>query len=313
MLHEMVTGQELQELVDKCRPLAAKGATANYIPVLQQVQPNKLGVCIAQRDAPLLTAGEADELFTIQSIVKLMIFAQCLLEQGIDAVSAKVSVEPTSDGFNDITSLETKNKNKPLNPMINAGAIACISMISGSTAKDKTQRILDLVRRMAGREDITVDRAVYRSEKATGSRNRALAYYMQSTGILAQSEPVEEILDAYFQTCSICVNTKDLARIALVLAHNGTDPATGASRLPKQVARIIKATMTMCGMYNESGRVAIRIGLPTKSGVGGGILSVIPNQAGIGIFGPALNESGSSYAGVALLEELAARLDASIF
>lgn len=312
-MHTAITQHDLQHMLDECRPLASAGATADYIPILKEANPYQLGVCIAQRGVKQLVASDAHDLFTIQSIVKILIFARCLLDQGIERVSRRVSVEPTNDGFNDITNLETKNQNKPLNPMINAGAISCMSLVAGNSSWDKTQHILNLVRQMAGRPDITINQAVYRSEKATGSRNRALAYYMQSTGVIPPDEQIEEILDAYFQVCSIHVNCLDLAHIALVLAYNGTDPATGTEYLPKQVARIVKATMFLCGMYNESGRVAVRVGLPTKSGVGGGILSVVPGRMGIGIYGPALNEKGSSIAGLALLEKISAFLDASVF
>lgn len=312
-MKKMIIHSDLQRLVDQCRPLSSHGATASYIPALQKADPEALGVCIALNDGNVLKSGDTENYFTIQSIVKIIIFAQCLLDKGVENVSKRVSVEATNDGFNDITSLETKNKNRPLNPMINAGAISCMSLVNGHNSQEKTQHILSLVCRMAGRDEIAVNWEVFQSEKATGSRNRALAYYMQSTGVLSQDEPVEEILDAYFQACSIEVTCTDLARMALVLANNGTDPITGEEILPKQIAQVIKATMCICGMYNESGRVAVRIGLPTKSGVGGGILSLIPGAAGIGIYGPALNAAGNSVAGLALLEMLSDYMDASIF
>ena len=304
--------QELEAMLPSCRLLCKTGATASYIPILQQADPLKLGVALALKDGRICTAGDYGDFFSIQSIIKVLIFACCLLDNDIETVTKKVSVEPTSDSFNSIKNLELKNNNKPLNPMINAGAIACMSLVYGTSSKDKVSRILDLIRPMAGRDDIRVDTDIYRSEKLTGYRNRALAYYMQSTGILASEQDVEELLDAYFQACSISVNCVDLARIGFVLACNGTD-INNSEILPKQIARVLKATMMMCGMYNESGRVAVRIGLPTKSGVGGGIMSLIPNQMGIGIFGPALNDAGSSVAGLALLEQISRRLDASIF
>ena len=304
--------QELETMLSSCRSLCKTGKTASYIPILQQADPLKLGVALALKDGQLCTAGDYGDYFSIQSIIKVLIFACCLLDNDIDTVTKKVSVEPTSDSFNSIKNLELKNNNKPLNPMINAGAIACLSLVCGTTSKDKVSRILDLIRPMAGRDDIRVDTDIYRSEKLTGYRNRALAYYMQSTGILESEQDVEELLDAYFQACSISVSCIDLAHIGLVLAANGTD-INNIEIIPKQIARVLKATMMMCGMYNESGRVAVRIGLPTKSGVGGGIMSLIPNQMGIGIFGPALDDAGSSAAGLALLEQISRRLDASIF
>ena len=307
------TSRELEELVAACRPLTWQGSPASYIPALRMADPAALGVCLTGCDGQVLTAGDARIPFSIQSIAKLLVFACCVLDSGREQVSRKVSIEPTSDGFNAIANLETKNGNKPLNPMINAGAIACLALVRGETSLEKSGRIMDFARLLADRPAMRLDEEVYLSEKQTGSRNRALSYYMQSTGILGPDINVEDLLDAYFRICSISVTCVDLARIALVFANNGRDPATGKELFPKELARTIKATMVMCGMYNESGRVAVRIGLPTKSGVGGGILSLVPDRAGIGIYGPALNDAGSSVAGLALLERLSDMMDASIF
>jgi glutaminase A len=289
------------------------GATASYIPALKNADPSKLGVCLVGNNGEFLTAGDAETPFSIQSIVKIIIFACCLLDSGKERVAEKVSVEPTNDGFNAIINLETKNANKPLNPMINAGAIACLTLVSGETFQEKSDRILQFARRISDNPTMGIDEEIYLSEKRTGSRNRALSYYMQSTGILDAEVNVEDLLDSYFRACSITVTCVDLARMAQVFANNGQDARTGEVLFPKALARAIKATMVMCGMYNESGGVAVRIGLPTKSGVGGGILSLIPEVAGIGIYGPALNEAGSSIAGLALLERISTAMDASIF
>lgn len=314
MQNQIPVNQELlNRIVAECIPYTTQGAPASYIPLLQQADPAKLGICLAERSGKLWTAGDAQMPFTIQSIVKILTFTCSLLDSGLELVSQKVSVEPTDDGFNSIGNLETKNNNRPLNPMINAGAIACLTLVKGMDPLHKSDRILELTRAVAANPEISVDEAVYRSERQTGSRNRALAYYMKSTGVIDDDIDIEELLDAYFRICSIRVTSVDLAKIALVYACNGTRPADGARLFPKKVARTIKATMVMCGMYDESGRVAVRIGLPTKSGVGGGILSLIPDQMGIGIYGPALNEKGSSVAGLMLLERLSRELDASIF
>lgn len=303
----------LSEMIEACRPLTVQGKTASYIPGLQSADPAKLGICVADSTGRVLHAGDSQDIFTIQSIVKVLTFTASLLDSGIDKVSHKVSVEPTDDGFNSIVALETKNENKPLNPMINAGSIACITMINADTLFGCSERILELTRRLSGNESICVDEDIYNSEKSTGSRNRAIAYFMKSTGIIEEDVNVEELLDAYFRVCSFRVTCADLANIALVYAGNGTHPITGEEFFPSNIARVIKATMVMCGMYEESGRVAVRIGLPTKSGVGGGIMSIIPGQMGIGIYGPALNEKGSSIAGLALLKKLSNFMDASIF
>lgn len=300
-------------MVSSCKEITQQGAPASYIPILQQADPNQLGICTVAKDGTTVAAGDTQVEFSIQSIVKLLIFTCCLLDCDKDLVARKVSVEPTSDGFNSIKNLEMKNSNKPLNPMINAGAIVCMSLVKGDTAQEKSDRILRLLRKMADRDDIAVDEEIYLCEKETGARNRALAYYMKSTGIIEPHMDVEEILDAYFRACSFKVTCVDLAKMALTFACNGTNPQTGEKLISKQIARTIKATMMMCGMYNESGYVALHVGLPTKSGVGGGILSLVPEQLGIGIFGPALNEAGSSVAGLELLKRLSKEMDASIF
>lgn len=309
----LLNDEVLNELVQQCRQYTKDGAPASYIPMLQRADAAKLGICVADQAGGIWQGGDAKDIFTIQSIVKILMFTCSLLDSGADLVSQIVSVEPTSDGFNSITSLETKNNSKPLNPMINAGAIACLTLVAGATLELKYERILAFTRELAGNAGIAVDEAVYLSEKQTGSRNRALAHFMKSTGILDDSIDVEELLDAYFRICSILVSCQDLARIALIYAGNGHHPVTGREYFSKHIARSVKAAMVMCGMYDESGRVAVRIGLPTKSGVGGGILSIVPEQYGIGIYGPALNEKGSSIAGLVLLEKLSHYLDVSIF
>ena len=305
--------KDLLSMIHKCSKYTKNGKTASYIPILQNADPSCLGICPADNFGHLIKAGDANHLFTIQSIVKILTFTCSLMDSGYQKVAKKVSVEPSNDSFNSIVTLETKNKHKPLNPMINAGSIACLTLVKGRTLLEKSNRILNFSRLLSGNPNISIDEEVYKSEKQTGSRNRALAYYMQSTNIIEQDIDIEELLDAYFRICSILVSCVDLANIALIYANNGVNNITGEKFLSKKTAKIIKATMVMCGMYEESGMVAVRIGLPAKSGVGGGILALIPEKMGIGIYGPALNTKGSSIAGIALLELLSKHLDASIF
>lgn len=303
----------LAELVRQSRRHTKEGTTADYIPLLKEADPSKLGICAIDTAGHKWKAGDTDIVFSMQSIVKILTLTCSLLDSGREMVAKKVSVEPSGESFNSITSLETKNNSKPLNPMINAGSIASLTLVAGDTLKQKSERVLEFTRKLAGNPGITVDSAIYKSEKQTGERNRALAYYMKSTGAIDADIRVEQLLNAYFRTCSISVTCEDLARIALVYAENGRDPLSGEIYFPPHIARFIKATMVMCGMYDESGRVAVQIGLPTKSGVGGGILSIVPGSLGIGIYGPALNDKGSSAAGLVLLEKLSGHLDASIF
>lgn len=295
----------LDSIATACRPLTDRGITASYIPELQKADGGLLGLCAATPDGQIYGAGDWRTRFTIQSISKVLIFSCALQDSGMDAVLSKVSLEPTAEAFNSIVNLEIKNESRPLNPMINAGAIVCMSLVAGDSGQNRFARVLDFARQISGRADLNINPAIHRSESQTGSRNRALAYYMQSTGIL--SGDVEDTLDAYFRACSIEMDCADLARTALVYAMDGR------GLMPREVSRTVKAVMTLCGMYNESGRVAAAVGLPCKSGVGGGIMAVAPGKMGISAFGPALNPIGTSVAGLEAVTRLSQARDLSIF
>jgi glutaminase len=309
----LVDNKTLERIFDESRKEAVKGTPASYIPILAKADPNAFGVCLIDQEGNQLSCGDFDKRFSIQSIEKILAFTMALMDNPIEKIASKISVEPTSGGFNSISNLEMQNDNKPLNPMINAGAIACMMFVSGHSPEQKIERIVEFARKVAADPTLEVNHETYSSEKRTGHRNRALAYYMKSTGVIGNEFEVESLLDVYFSACSLYVTCENLARIALVYAMDGVDPITGQKMFPKRVAQIVKATMTMCGMYNESGQIAVRVGLPTKSGVGGGILSVVPGKLGIGLYGPALNSKGNSVAGLALLEKLSHEMNASIF
>ena len=228
----------------------------------------------------------------------------------LEKIFKKINISPTADGFNSIVSLETKSDKKPLNPFINSGAIAALSMVDGDTAEQKLARVLSLLRTIAGNDALTVNRAVFLSEKKTGDRNRALAYYMKSTGIL--NGDVEPLLDAYFSLCSVEVNCMDIASIGCFLAKNGTT-RNDIELSDRQTCRIIKAIMSTCGLYDGSGDFAAMVGIPGKSGVGGGIMGVVPAQWGVGVFGPALDTQGNSLAGCMLLRDLSETFDWNIY
>lgn len=302
----------LNRLLAKNSVLGGKGKVADYIPELAKVNPNLLGAYIMdiRRDSEY-GAGSYDAAFTMQSISKIITFACALLDNDLEEISRAISVEPTADGFNSIASLETRNTHKPLNPMINAGAIATIPFVRGMTYAEKFTRIITLVRTMAGNPNLDVNHEVYRSESLTGSRNRALAYYMYSTGVIHGD--MEGLLDVYFRLCSVNVTCKDLAAIGSVLANNGIEPKSHKHIISKEKCRIVKAVMATCGLYNESGLFAATVGIPAKSGVGGGILAVVPNQMGIGVFSPALDDKGNSIAGMSFLADLSLELDLSIY
>lgn len=301
----------LETIVEENRHWTKYGNVATYIPELSKGNPDGLGIYVYDVDGNEYFAGDYDMKFTIQSISKVVSFMCALMDNEFEKLCRKISVAPTSDGFNSIVNLETKNAHKPLNPMINSGAIATISMVEGATPEDKFHRIYNFIKKITNNPDIKVNYDVYHSEKSTGHRNRALAYYMKSTGII--EDDVEEILDVYFKLCSMEITCKDIAYMGATLANHGVLPFSGERVLTKEICKTVKAVMTTCGMYDASGEFAVAVGLPAKSGVGGGIVAVAPKKMGIGVVGPALDKKGNSIGGVKILEDLSNRLDLSIF
>ncbi|HDQ41162.1 MAG TPA: glutaminase A [Desulfonatronum sp.] len=305
----------MQELLDRLvlenRFWCHQGKTAAYIPELSKQDPALLGISACDIHGRIWNAGDWQKPFTIQSISKVVSFICVLQDNSFDALTSKISVAPSSDGFNSIVNLETKNEHRPLNPMINSGAIAAISLVRGATLEEKFQRIFSMIKIMAHNDDLLVNQAVYLSEKRTGDRNRALAYFMKSTGGI--DVEVDELLDVYFRLCSVEAACPDIARMAAVLACDGKSPWTGASLFAIKTARIVKAVMTTCGMYDGSGEFAVDVGMPGKSGVGGGIMAVSPRRLGIAVLGPALDQKGNSLAGWKMLQRLSGELDLQIF
>lgn len=301
----------LNTLVDKNRKYGKDGKLASYIPALLEANPNDLGICIVDLNGKEYHAGECDTKFTIQSISKVVTLILALKDNGRANVFKKVNVEPTGMGFNSIVNLEVRDAARPYNPMINAGAIVTTSLIDGANVDEKLEKILEFIRTVTNNKDIYVNERVYLSEKETGNRNRSLAYFMKSTGIL--DGDVEEILDLYFKQCSIEVSARDLARFGSVLANDGVIPWTNERVMSREVCRIVKTIMVTCGMYDASGEFAVHVGIPAKSGVGGGILATVPRKYGVGIYGPSLDEKGNSISGLHAIKDLSEELDLSIF
>ncbi|SDZ35126.1 L-glutaminase [Proteiniborus ethanoligenes] len=301
----------LNRIIEKNKCLTNKGKVASYIPALERVNPNYLGACIADMNGNLYTAGDYNRKFTLQSISKTVSLMLAIMDNGTEEVFSKVGMEPTGDAFNSIIRLETISPSKPLNPMINAGAIAVDSMIKGKNSEEKFNRLLKLFRKICSNEYLNINEEVYLSEKQTGNRNRALAYFMKDVGII--SGDVEDILDIYFKQCSIEVDCIDIARIGLFLANNGVILDTGERVVEEKIAKTIKTFMVTCGMYNASGEFAINVGVPAKSGVGGGIMAAVPLRMGVGVFSPALDDKGNSLAGYGVLKDLSRELDLSFF
>jgi glutaminase len=301
----------LPDWVEQSRRMAALGSVASYIPELANAPADALGITIQTLDGRLFEAGEAAMPYTMQSISKVFTLLLALMDRGESVVFDKVGMEPTGDDFNSMLKLELVEPGKPFNPLINAGAIVISSLIRGSSPTEKADRILSFIRELAGDASIGVNEAVCRSESLTANRNRSLAYFLKDNQVL--DDDVEPTLEVYFRHCSIEVNCRHIARMASILANNGRDPVSGQELMPRRYVQIVKSFMITCGMYNESGEFSMRVGVPAKSGVSGGILALVPGQAGIGIVGPALNSKGNSLAGVHLLKLLSDRYDLSIF
>lgn len=297
----------LQELYLKYKSLC-DGRVANYIPELAKVDPNLFGICAITVDGQVYEVGDCDRLFTIQSISKVFVYGMALEDRGRDYVLSKVGVEPTGDAFNAII-LDEKSR-RPYNPMVNAGAIATTSLIKGSGATERLNRMLEMFKRYIG-HDIFVDISVFMSERTTGHRNRAMAHLMLNFGMI--DEKIDEALDLYFQQCSIMVTCRDLAVMAATLANKGINPITQEQAVKPCYIKDILSVMYTCGMYNFAGEWVYKVGLPAKSGVSGGILVVVPNQGGIAVFSPPLDANGNSVRGIKVCEELSQHFGLHLF
>lgn len=286
-----------------------EGKVADYIPELAKADPNFFGLAVVTVDGQVFTAGDWDESFTIQSVSKPFIYGMALEDYGRETVLRRVGVEPTGERFNAIIELDHRSK-RPLNPMVNAGAMATSSLIKGKTPSERFNRLLEAFSRYTGRP-MNADMAVFLSERASGHRNRAIAHLLLNFEMV---EPkVEEMLDLYFQQCSLEVTAKDLACMAATLANQGINPISHERALSTQYIKDILSVMLTCGLYDFAGEWAYRVGLPAKSGVGGGMIAVSPGQAGIGIFSPLLDERGTPVRAVRVCEALSERFGLHIF
>jgi len=299
----------LDRLIEENKYLVQYGKVADYIPALSNANPNDIGICIMDIKGNIYCSGDYTKKFTIQSISKVISLMLAIIDQGKDRVFQRVGMEPTDEPFNSFYKLELCEEEKPSNPMINAGAIVTTSLIKGR-GDEKFTRLLNIIRDITQDESISYNKEVYLSEKHTGNRNKAMAYLLKDKGLIEGE--VEEILDAYFKQCSIEIHCIHLAKIGAFFANRCRTP-NGYIHYPKEIANIITAIMTTCGMYNFSGQYAVEVGIPSKSGVAGGILGIVPNKYGIGVYGPALDKYGNSITGRGMLKSLSQELDLSIF
>ncbi|MDO9592387.1 MAG: glutaminase A [Erysipelotrichaceae bacterium] len=300
----------LEQLIKSNKAATRAGKVAAYIPELAKVNPDGLGICVRNHDG-IVCAGDSDVRFTMQSVSKPLVLILALMDWGPEKIFEKVGKEPTGDPFNSMIRLETYKKQKPYNPMINAGAISIASLIKGDTVDHRVRRVLGFIREIAHNSQIEIDQRVYLSEKDTGHRNRSIAHFLRAIENV-EIDP-NDVLDVYFSQCAILVSAADLANMAMVLADDGKCYETGRQLFSKSYARIAKAYMLTCGMYDGSGEFAINVGIPAKSGVGGGIMGAVPGKMGIGVYGPALDDKGNSVAGIQMLNTMSQDFDLHIF
>ena len=279
------------------------GEVASYIPELAAASPDWFGISLVTADGTIYEVGETRHEFTIQSISKPLTYALALEAMGEENVRRHVDVEPSGEAFNSITL--QPGTNIPLNPMVNAGAIATTSLIKPEGGAQPIDRILSEYSAFAGR-DLTVDEAVFESENRTGHRNRAIAYLLKNANVL--DDEVEDIVETYFRQCSTLVNCRDLAVIAATLASTGVNPVTRERVLREDTVRSVLSVMASCGMYDAAGDWLYTVGLPAKSGVAGGIIAVLPGQLGIAVYSPPLDVHGNSVRGVNVCAELSEEL-----
>lgn len=307
----MITKEALVELVNSAKQHTKEGQVADYIPALAQADPTALGISIYTQDGTFVEAGDFAQKFTLQSVVKVLTLAMAVMDRGAETVFDKVGMEPTGDPFNSIGKLEERKPAKPLNPMINAGALVVSSMVRGANVEERLGRLLQFIHELAGNPNIRYNEKVAESEFETAYLNRSLAYFMKQYGLI--DDQIEELMAFYTKQCAIEVTCRDLARIGAVISNFGRDPESNRRIIPAQIVHIVKTFMVTCGMYNASGEFAMKVGIPAKSGVSGAILGAVPKGGGIGVYGPALDEKGNSIAGIKLLETLSVQYKMSIF
>lgn len=305
---------DLTEIVDQVyqdvRGEIGSGRVADYIPALANIDPKKFGLALFTCDGQAASAGDAEEAFSIQSVSKVFTLTLALDRVGT-ALWKRVGREPTGSAFNSIVQLEHE-AGIPRNPLINAGAIVVTDALStGRKPEEAVDAIVEFLRARADDAAIAVDLEVAWSEADTSDRNASLAHFMRSFGNLEGQ--VDDVLHVYFRQCAIAMSCRQLARAGLYLAHGGEDPITGERIVSEARARRINAIMMSCGHYDASGEFAFHVGLPGKSGVGGGILAIAPRRASIAVWSPGLNDRGNSLVGSLALERLSALTGWSVF
>lgn len=297
----------IKKAINKTEKYKGMGELASYIPELANVDPNSFAFCLVTVDGEVFSYGEIEKIFSIQSISKVLSLIMALRDNDPISVFEKVGSEPTSYEFNSLVPIT----DKATNPLINAGAMTTASMVKGANVEEKFDRILSYYKKLSSFEDSYMIKEVYESEMETTDRNRAIAYYLKSKNIF--SDDPNEVLDLYIRNCSIATNVCALAKMGAVLANKGNKPNSKEKLLSKKEIQIVVSQMATCGMYENSGRYLMEVGIPSKSGVSGGILGVVPGICGLGVYSPKIDKSGNSIRGIELFKILAKDLGFTIF
>ena len=300
----------LAEIHDQVKLATERGKVADYIPELAEVDPNKFAMAVVDKNGAVHAVGDSDHAFSIQSISKVFTLTMALALHG-DSIWKRVGREPSGSAFNSIVLLEHE-KGIPRNPFINAGAIAIADIIlEGREPQETIAEILEFMHFLTDDDSIVLDKNVAKSEALFGHKNFALAHYMKACSNLTHA--VGKTLEVYFHQCAIAMSVRQLARAGRYLCHSGFDPHTGHSVISAERTRRVNALMLTCGHYDGSGEFAFRVGIPGKSGVGGGILAVVPGKASIAVWSPGLTSNGNSLLGTRALEHLAKAMEWSVF
>ena len=305
----VIHNEMLDEILAQVRLLLGQGKVADYIPALASISGNKLGIAICTVDGQRFQAGDALERFSIQSISKVLSLVAAMRQYDEQEIWQRVGKDPSGQPFNSLLQLEIE-QGKPRNPFINAGALVVCDMLQSRLSAPR-QRMLQIVRQLSGVQDIAYDPVVARSEFEHSARNVAIAWLMKSFGNFHND--VATVLQNYFHYCALKMNCVELAQTFLFLAHQGHAPHLGEDVVSPMQARQINALMATSGMYQNAGEFAWRVGLPAKSGVGGGVVAIVPHEMAIAVWSPELDETGNSLAGVAALEQLTKRLGRSVY
>jgi len=289
-----------------------KGVVANYIPELAKEDKTKAGAALIDKNGSLYDVGTSQHKFSIQSIVKIIIYLCVLEHYDFDYIQKFIGVKPSAKPFNSIIALELSEKNIPVNRFINAGAIVGTSLLYEKYGNNTFEMILNRTRDIIGNDKIDYSRSVFNSESSSAFANRALTYMLLNGKIIPSNVNVDDLLNVYFKSCSILADVRDLAQLGFILSRDGKD-GENKQRLSGEHARILRTLMVTCGTYDYSGEFAIKIGLPAKSGVGGGIVTASKAGYGIGVYCPGLDSHGNSYVGTRILEFLSRELNLNIY